>query len=182
MISEIKKQLRASYINVGSDINERVKEIVSAEIVKRIEASAVFRDARVVALYNALPYEVQLGELLDRWAGVKRLALPSTAFEEMVFQEYTGPEDLGVGRFGIVEPVRGRIIPPQEIELMIVPGVAFDREGHRLGRGAGYYDRYLSSPNASGIYKMGVCLPWLLVESVPTMPHDIAMDEVITNE
>jgi 5-formyltetrahydrofolate cyclo-ligase len=98
----------------------------------------------------------------------------------MIFREYTGPEDLQVGEFGIAEPTRGRILRPEMIDLMVVPGVAFDRAGHRLGRGAGYYDRYLSSPHAAGVYKMGVCFPWQSVESVPTEPHDIAMDEVIT--
>jgi 5-formyltetrahydrofolate cyclo-ligase len=63
---------------------------------------------------------------------------------------------------------------------MIVPGVAFDSEGHRLGRGKGFYDSYLSSPHAARIYKIGVCFPWQLVESVLTEPHDIQMDEVIT--
>jgi 5-formyltetrahydrofolate cyclo-ligase len=180
MNNETKKQLRATVRRAGRVADEGEKQAISAEIVRRIETSTVFRNADVVALYHALPDEVQLGELLGRWADVKRLALPSTAFGWMIFREYTGTEDLQVGEFGIAEPVSGRIIPPEVIDLMIVPGVAFDSVGHRLGRGAGYYDRYLSSPHASGIHKIGVCFPWQLVASVPTEPHDIAMNEVIT--
>jgi 5-formyltetrahydrofolate cyclo-ligase len=175
-----KKQLRAAVRKAGSAIAGDRKNAISAEIVSRIETSPLFQNAEVVALYHALPDEVRLGELLSRWRGAKRLALPSTAFGWMVFREYQGEDDLVKGEFGIVEPSAGRIIPPEVIDLMIVPGVAFDSAMHRLGRGGGYYDRYLSSPYAEGIYKMGVCYPWQLVESVPTEPHDIVMNDVIT--
>jgi 5-formyltetrahydrofolate cyclo-ligase len=182
MNSGLKKQLRA-YVRdqarkVGGD--ERAK--ISAEIVSRIEASPQFRNAGVVALYRSLPDEVHLEELLRRWVGVKRLALPHTASGAMFFREYTGEDNLVTGEFGIEEPSEGEVISPQDIDLMIVPGVAFDRGGHRLGRGGGYYDRFLSQLSTADIYKMGVCFPYQMVDNVPIEPHDVVMDEIISSE
>jgi 5-formyltetrahydrofolate cyclo-ligase len=177
---EPKKELREAVRRATQSIGKEQKAEISKEIARRIESSPYFQNAKIVALYHALPDEVSLGELLCRWSVTKRLALPSTAFGWMVFKEYKGVDDLTIGQFGIAEPRSGRIIPPEAIDIMIVPGMVFDSIGHRLGRGAGYYDRYLSSPYATGIYKIGVCFPWQLVESVPIEPHDVSMNEVIT--
>lgn len=138
---------------------------------------------RTVALYNALPDEPSLDELLDKWLGTKRLALPvvvSTpgSAPEMEFREYTGPECLREGRFGIREPFGTPLVPPHRIDLMFVPGVAYTADGQRLGRGGGFYDRYLSSPDAANIYKIGVCPPQGLVEWLPTEEHDVTVDKI----
>ena len=66
------------------------------------------------------------------------------------------------------------------IDLIIVPGVGFDRQGNRLGRGKGYYDRLL--PRIPSAYKIGICFPFQLVEEIPAEPFDIRMDEIVTKE
>ena len=68
------------------------------------------------------------------------------------------------------------VTPPQDA-VIIVPGVAFDNKGYRLGRGKGYYDKYLGS--LAGNYKIGICFPWQMVEKVPTDTHDVCVNEVI---
>jgi 5-formyltetrahydrofolate cyclo-ligase len=151
-------------------------------LVERIEALPEFASARTVALYCALPDEASTAEMLSRWRGLKRLVLPVVlAGGKMIFCEYGGAESLASGTFGILEPTLGATVPPSEIDLMIVPGVAFDRAGGRLGRGGGFYDRYLSHPAAAHIYKVGLCRFGALVPKVPTEPHDVAMDVVVTN-
>jgi len=80
------------------------------------------------------------------------------------------------GSFGILEPTGTEIVDPNDIEVAIVPGVAFDMEGNRLGRGKGFYDSLLQNKN---IYKIGVCFEFQLLEKVATSPHDIPMDKVI---
>jgi 5-formyltetrahydrofolate cyclo-ligase len=77
-----------------------------------------------------------------------------------------------------MEPI-GEVFPESrydEITLALIPGMAFDAEGHRLGRGKGYYDRLL--PRLSRAYKMGVCFPFQMVDAVPSEPHDQKVDEV----
>ena len=81
-------------------------------------------------------------------------------------------EDLAPGAFGILEP-RGEVVPPEEIDLVLCPGLAFDRRGGRLGYGGGYYDRYLGKVHA---FLLGICYTDCIVGAVPTGAHDVFMD------
>ncbi len=98
----------------------------------------------------------------------------------MSFRKYTGEGCLVSGAFSIDEPHAGREIPASEIDLMLVPGVAFDKAGRRLGRGGGFYDRYLARPDAAHIYKVGLCPLGALVAEVPAEAHDVTMNKIIT--
>ena len=95
----------------------------------------------------------------------------------MELRLFTGEADLRPGAFGIMEPVGQLVTDYDHIDLAVVPGMAFDACGHRLGRGKGYYDRLL--PRLSHCYKIGICFDFQKVPSVPTEPTDIAMDEVL---
>lgn len=98
---------------------------------------------------------------------------------DLELRRYTGPADLTVGAFGIEEPTGEPFTHYDEIDLAVIPGVAFDAKGHRLGRGRGYYDRLL--PRLTAARKLGICFPFQLVDEVPAEPLDIDMDEVITS-
>jgi 5-formyltetrahydrofolate cyclo-ligase len=96
----------------------------------------------------------------------------------MELHRYTGRADLQRGAFNIMEPTGALFTDYDAIEVAIVPGMAFDAEGHRLGRGKGYYDRFLAKiPHA---YKIGLCFSWQLIDEVPHDTNDIMMDEVIS--
>ncbi len=156
-----------------------LREALKNFYAEQIEQLPQFDTARTVALYYALPDEVTTLPMLRRWLGVKRLALPVVTGGEMTFHEYNGPGCLVTGAFGIREPSGTAEVKAAEIDLMLVPGMAFDASGGRLGRGGGYYDRYLARPDATHIYKVGICPPHRLVEAVPAEPHDIKMDTII---
>ena len=96
----------------------------------------------------------------------------------MELRRYSGPADLQRGAFGIFEPTGELFTDYNTIDVAIIPGMAFDAKGHRLGRGKGYYDRFLAKLSPS-TYKIGLCFSWQLVDYVPTDEHDIPMDEVI---
>ena len=98
--------------------------------------------------------------------------------DELELRRFSSPNDLQIGAYNIQEPVGECFNDFNKIELAIVPGMAFDKQGHRLGRGKGYYDRLL--PKLTNAYKLGVCFPYQYVEEVPTDEHDIRMDEVLT--
>ena len=131
-------------------------------------------EADTILMYHSLPDEVNTHSALDQLLAMgKKVLLPKVISEtEMTIHEYTGQDSLKPSEpYGILEPIT------PELSIVIVPGMAFDRQGHRLGRGKGYYDRFLSRvPN---IYKLGVCFPFQLVESVPSEETDILMDEII---
>lgn len=134
---------------------------------------------KVVMLYSALSDEVPTQALMDFLVEQgKTVLLPRVINDtDMELRRYTGPGDLHKGAYGILEPSGEVFTDYQLIDVAIIPGMAFDKEGHRLGRGKGYYDRFLSAvPN---LYKIGVCFSWQIVDSVPSDAHDVVMDEVI---
>lgn len=107
----------------------------------------------------------------------KRIVLPVVIGEELELRLYTGPHDLAIGPYGIAEPTGEVFTRYESIDLAIVPGVAFDASGHRLGRGKGYYDKLLPHITA---FKMGICFPFQLVDEVPAEPFDVCMNTIIT--
>lgn len=134
---------------------------------------------KVIMLYSALPDEVPTQILMDELvAQGKMVLLPRVISDtDMELHRYTGKQDLQTGAYGIQEPTGELFTDYNAIDVAIVPGMAFDVEGHRLGRGKGYYDRFLS--RVPHLYKIGLCFSWQLVDQVPCDEHDIKMDEVI---
>lgn len=151
---------------------------LSDEVLERLEACPAFRDADTVMLYYSLPDEVATHDFVHRWAEKKRVVLPVVVGDELELRCYTGPNDLAVGAYHIEEPVGPPFTELAQIGCVVVPGVAFDRRGNRLGRGKGYYDRLL--PRLPHARKVGLCFPFQLVDEVPAEPFDIRMDEIIT--
>ena len=156
---------------------------MSLGIMSSLLSHSQIQKADTILMYHSLPDEVDthsaLGQLL---AMGKKVLLPKVVSEtEMTIHEYTGRDSLQPSEpYGILEPTTPElsIVNCQLSIVIVVPGMAFDRQGHRLGRGKGYYDRFLSRiPN---IYKIGVCFPFQLIDKVPFEPTDILVDEVLT--
>ena len=141
-----------------------------------------FAEAHTILLYSALPDEVPTQQLLDELLRKgKVVLLPRvTSATDMELRRYTGRNSLSHGAYGIMEPTGELFTDYDSIDAAIIPGRAFDREGHRLGRGKGYYDRFLSRvPN---IYKIGLCYAWQVFDRIPADEHDIPMDVVVVVE
>ena len=135
--------------------------------------------AKTVMLYYSLPDEVDTHTLVDSLlVSGKQILLPHVTGEgTMELRRYTGPTDLALGAYNIMEPTGDLFVDYASIDLAVIPGMAFDKEGNRMGRGKGYYDRLLLKLRST--YKIGICLPFQLVEQIPTDEHDVKMDEVI---
>lgn len=157
---------------------QELKEM-STDVCGMVMSGALWQNAGTVLLYHALPDEVDTQLLLeDALLSGKRVLLPKVKGDDLVLCEYTGPESLMVGAYGILEPDgRSAVCEDSMIDLAVIPGMAFDRQGHRLGRGKGYYDRLLCNLKA---YKMGVCFPFQLLEQLPHEEHDVRMDGVVS--
>lgn len=150
----------------------------SALIEKRLSDCDAIRDASVVALYASLADEPQTRGLIEILSRTRTVVLPRVAGDDMDFYEYS-PEQMAVGAFGIEEPSGGRAVSPDEIDVIIVPATAYTAGGTRLGRGRGYYDRYMSRQGFRAT-KIGVCFAEQIVEHIPVEPHDIAVDTVVS--
>ena len=177
MTTKSKSEIRTAAKQAVKSLFPEQRISKSALIVKEILSLEAVKSAKVVALYASLPDEVISGEAIDTLATQKRVVLPRVAGDDMDFYPYD-PTAMEIGSFGISEPQTEVAIDPSEIDVIIVPGVAFTLSGVRCGRGKGYYDKYLSR-NGFRAIKIGVCYKEQLAEEIPSEPHDILMDCVI---
>lgn len=131
-------------------------------------------------MYYSLPDEVDTHTVVDSLLmSRKTILLPHVTGEgTMELRRYTGPKDLAAGAYGIMEPTGEVFTEYKDIDLAVIPGMAFDHAGNRMGRGKGYYDRFL--PCIPQAYKMGLCFPFQMIDAVPAEAHDIKMDEIIS--
>lgn len=149
--------------------------------MRRLEGSESFRSAHTVLLYSSLPDEPDTRALIRRAAAAgKRVLLPVVTGETtMELREYSGEGNMRRGAFGISEPQGEPFADYAQIDLAVIPGVAFDAQGNRLGRGRGYYDRLLAKLKALRVATVGVCFDFQKLTSVPAEPHDIKVDGIL---
>jgi 5-formyltetrahydrofolate cyclo-ligase len=148
-------------------------------IMERVAAMPCFQKAKVVLLYWSMADEVQTHAFVERWWREKTVLLPCVDGDNLRLRPYTGPECMTAGeQFGIGEPTGEEWTDLDRIDMIVVPGVAFDREGNRMGRGRGFYDRLLKT--ATHAFKVGVAFDFQVIEAVPTEPHDVKMDTVVS--
>ncbi len=173
-----KRNLRQIIRNRIATLSEEQRKLSSEQIFATVAALPDFADAKVVALYASLPDEPCSRRFIDEWSSRKRIVVPRVEGEIMHFYDYS-PEVMQSGAFGIDEPCGARLCNPEEIDLMVVPGVAFTPDGRRMGRGKGFYDRYLSQDGFRA-HTVGVCFEVQIIEDMPTEPHDRTLDKIIS--
>ncbi|MDT8443190.1 MAG: 5-formyltetrahydrofolate cyclo-ligase [Desulfuromonadales bacterium] len=152
----------------------------SVEIQQRFLRSDLFQRVSCLALYSAIHNEV-LTETVSIRAieSGKTLVYPRIKDDELVFVEVRSSDDLAPGAFGVLEPRGDNAIPAENLDLVIVPGVAFDLTGHRLGYGRGFYDRALAECRADCV-KLGFAYDSQLLAALPATKHDQMLSVLIT--
>ena len=174
MISMRKKQV---------PVEERRRRSVA--VMERLSAMPRFRDAKNILFYWAMQDEVYTQDTVLMCASSgKNVFLPVVDGENLRIRRFSGRAALVPGEsYSIPEPVDGsEEVRISDIDLVVVPGVAFDADGGRMGRGKGFYDRLLAGASdcfAGGPYKVGVCFDFQMVDEVPREPHDMLMDAVV---
>lgn len=138
-----------------------------------------WQDARTVLLYVSHDGEVDTFDLMKRAREHgKRVAAPRVVVERLELREIRGEEDLEAGAYGISEPSADRpLIEPSEVDVAIVPGIVFDKRGHRVGYGRGYYDRLLKETSCPHI---GLAYGFQIVEYIPEEDYDVPVALVVT--
>ncbi len=168
-----KARLRAHYKRARTQHVSLAPEL-SQKICERLQAL----DAQVIAVYSALPGEVSVCAAVDAWlAAGKTVLYPRVVGPgKMVLIEVKSRAELSEGKFGIMEPDG----PPYsgQVDVVLVPGLAFDLAGHRLGFGAGFYDRFVE---ANPTRTLGIAFDWQMTRVLPSEPHDQPMDAVLTD-
>lgn len=174
--SELRKALRERRRALSRQEQEKAAQDAAALLAGFLP----YREAKTVMAYIACRGELSLAPAIeDVLKQGKTLLLPRCDAPGVMTARRVGSlKELVPGAYGLLEPAEdSEIIAPQQIDLILVPGVAFDRSGGRIGQGGGYYDRFL--PGA-GALRVGVCHDFALLERVPALAHDMRMDRILT--
>lgn len=177
-IDEEKARLRRLVKLRKHNMTEQEKRERSANLFNRLELMNEFVEAHTIMAYWAMPDEVQTCDFILKWYREKRIILPSVEGEHLKLKLFTGTDAMVPGEgFGIPEPEGDDFQHPEEIKLIIVPGIAFDHQNNRMGRGKAYYDNLLGKLPA---YRVGVCFDFQYFGQIPAESHDLPMHRVLT--
>jgi 5-formyltetrahydrofolate cyclo-ligase len=181
-----KESLRASIIQKIGTINSQDLENKSLIIKNKLLSQENFLKATCVAFYVSMPTEVDTRGMIDEALKLgKRVLVPLSNLENKelsLYEIFDRRKDLKKGAFGIMEPSpeKARLARLDEADCVIVPGVVFDKQNHRIGHGGGFYDRFLSRLS-SQVPKIGLAFSFQVVQEIPAEAHDIKLDMVLTD-
>lgn len=157
----------------------------SVRACRRLADQPEFKRAEVVMVFLSAAHEIDTSSLvLHAWEAGKRVLAPRISWEQrrMLPTEIRSlTDDISRGPLGMREPTSGPPIPVADIDLVLVPGLGFDRLGNRLGRGRGFYDRFLAHRDFRGV-ACGLALAEQFVDAVPAGPHDRSVGLLVTDK
>ncbi len=167
--AEMKTRLLAMSVQSRCEASER--------ICRAIENTHAWQQATLVCAFLPLPSEPQIQPLWDLASG-PAFCFPRVRGLELELIRINDRAHLAAADWKLAAFSDATIVAPESVDLILVPGLAFTRDGHRLGRGRGYYDRLLARlPRTK---RIGVCFECQLVDDIPTEPHDMRVDEIVT--
>lgn len=183
---ETKQDIRKRIMCVRENLTEKERETGSEKITEQVVSHPLFVQAEEIWCYVSFGTEVDTKQILSAaWNTGKRIAVPKvTGRRSMEFYYIESLEDLTTGAFGILEPKKGKqqadcCLEKSEL-FLLVPGVAFDPVGRRIGYGGGFYDTYLQK--AGGCHTFGLAFEAQMTEQIPSEAHDIRMEYIITEK
>ena len=176
----MKSELRKQVLQEMKALSREQKQFIDQALTERLLQHPFYQEAKIIATYLSFPHEFQTQELIDQaLKDGKKVLIPKTYPKgRMEFVVYH-PQQLAKTSFGLLEPQGDlEVVEPSQIDLIHVPGLAFTREGYRIGYGGGYYDRYLE--NFAG-QSLSTIYPFQ-VQEFNLEDHDIPVQEVLTYE
>lgn len=188
-----KEEVRKHARELLRQLTTAEKEEKSCRLWACVEAHPLFRNARRILLYASLSDEVRTQGLLHSWSRTKILYLPAVVGNEIEVRRYHPAVSLVTGRFGIAEPPVGiegadtQVDGTEDaalanLDLLLIPGQCFDRTGNRMGRGKGYYDRFLARPEVASVPRIGIGYAATLFPHIPAEAHDRKMHFIATED
>jgi 5-formyltetrahydrofolate cyclo-ligase len=185
-----KTQIRANMKVFLAGLSAHDRHIRSLAACNHLIATREFKNAQTIMIFMSMPSEVETSTLaVKAWQEGKNIAVPRIDWDNKrmepieiktldVGMQTTGPAGTPIS---IREPVTGTSLPLGIIDMVVIPGLAFDRNGYRVGRGRGFYDRFLSQQDFQGV-RCALCFhEQLQLESIPCEPHDVPMDLIVTD-
>lgn len=185
-MEKAKKELRSAVLTLRNELPAEEVYRRSAVIEKKLLQVPAFKRARTIMFYVSKGNEVHThGLIRDALQLKKNVVVPFCidAHHKIIPAQIRHFSDLREGDFGILQPEKDALCEadPDGIDVFIVPGIVFDREGHRIGWGRGFYDRFLEGAARRKV-KIGLAFDFQAVERVPREKHDICVDIVVTEK
>jgi len=177
-----KRALRREVRARRDGLSQAERDRMSGELARNVLALPAIEEATTVMAFTSFGSEVDTGPIIDGLeGGGRRVVLPRVEGPVIVPVSYRSGDLVMPSSFGALEPADGEPVVPEEIDVVIVPGLAFDRSGHRVGYGRGYYDRFMGLLRPDAL-SAGVCFSVQLVEEVPHGRGDRPVDLVVTEQ
>lgn len=181
MTADFSKEKIRSEVSVAiRAMSEAGKSLASDDILRKLSLNEAFRLAGTILLYHSLPDEPSTHTFIGEVASSKKVLLPAVRGNDLILIPYQGDDNLRKGRFHIMEPPSAPSVPFPQVDVAVIPGRAFDLNGVRIGRGAGYYDRLLHQRFMAETHRVGICFDCQIRESLPATSFDVPMHEIIT--
>lgn len=182
----MKNEIRKAFLKKRNALSIKAIEQKSLQIFNNVASLNEYQNASNVMVYMNFKKEVKTKNIIiDLFNKGKNIIVPISKMEtkELFLSKINSFDDLTISTYGILEPKQERIIPvsPKVIDLILVPGVAFDKRGYRIGYGAGYYDRFLSSLNHK-FTAIGLSYEIQLIDELPYDKHDWQLDYIVTEK
>lgn len=181
---EHKKALRARLKQALASMDAQVLRERSAAACEHLIATPEFQRAGALMMFLPLPAEIDAQPVAVRaWQMGKTVTLPLVSHQQrhmIPIEVRSLDEPMDTDAHGLRTPSTTRPIPVEMIDLVVVPGLGFDAAGHRLGRGGGFYDRFLSQPTFGGV-TCGLALDEQVLDDVPVHGHDVSLDMLATD-
>ena len=177
----MKNQLKESILEKRNSLSKQEILEKSEKIENKLFNLEHFRKSKTIMFFVSFNSEVDTRNMIKKSFQNKTVVVPKVAQHEINPSIIIDIDNLiPAGKFGIFEPIEAMKIAYKNIDLVLVPGIAFDKTGHRIGYGFGYYDKFLKKvPKA---IKIGLCFDFQIVDKIPHEEHDVPVDFVVTEE
>lgn len=173
-----KKLLRQEMREKRQNLSREWKEVYDKKINAHLLQIARENGVQSIHTYLPIGSEIDVREAISNWhqQGLQIICPKVLAARKLEHRVYRGPDQLESGYFNTRHPI-GRATSPENVEMVLVPGLAFDPGGNRLGYGSAYYDNFL--PQLPKAFKVGLAYPFQVLPKIPLEPHDMPLDHIL---
>ena len=175
----LKQDLRYTLRKVLKQLSHERREYAASQLIAQLSEDSHFLSSDKVMIYYAMATEVSTEAVLEQWGDEKTFFFPTLVDGKIQVCPYEGKARMKEGQFGIWEPTTAPLSDLSTLDSILVPGVGFDSQGHRLGHGRAYYDSFLSQRSLQNVHCVGVAFSEQVLSEIPTEPHDIALHSLI---
>ena len=182
-IKELKKEIRKSIIEKRNKIKNKDKTSMDKKIIESFKKEDSYKKARGIFIYIGFGSEINTKVIIeDALKKGKEVYVPKVKGKEMLLIKIDSLENLVTSSYGILEPIGdNNNFDVDKLDLLVMPGVAFDNSGNRIGYGGGYYDRFLEK-NKTNAEKIALAYEFQILNSINNEKHDVKVDKIITEE